>query len=133
VGIEPEKPPPGGGHGVTGGAGLADTGSTPDLDPAPVYDALASDPRLRVYLRGGRIETIPAKHSRRRLLLDQIAQAFEPGVRYPERDVSLFLSGLHPDYASLRRYLVDEDFLTRAGGEYWRTGGTVSNIPGDEP
>jgi len=105
----------------------------PDLDPAPIFDALASDPRLQVFLRNGRIETIPAKHSRRLLLLDQIAQAFEPGVRYPERDVSLFLSGLHPDYASLRRYLVDEEFLTRAGGEYWRTGGTVGAPSVDEP
>jgi hypothetical protein len=105
----------------------------PALDPAPILDALASDPRLRVHLRNGRIETIPAKHSRRLLLLDQIAQAFEPGVRYPERDVSLFLSGLHSDYASLRRYLVDEEFLTRAGGEYWRTGGTVRASSRDEP
>lgn len=104
----------------------------PDLDSAPVLAALASDPRLRGFLRNGRVETIPAKHSRRLLLLDQIAQAFEPGVRYPERDVSLFLGGLHPDYAALRRYLVDEDFLTRAGGEYWRTGGTVPASSGDE-
>ena len=105
----------------------------PDLDPAPILDALASDPKLRVFLGNGRIETIPAKHSRRRLLLDQIAQAFEPGVRYPERDVSLFLGALHPDYAALRRYLVDEELLTRAGGLYWRTGGTVSTAAGDEP
>jgi hypothetical protein len=105
----------------------------PDLDPAPILDALASDPRLRVFLRGGRIETIPAKHSRRLLLLDQIAQAFEPGVRYPEREVSLFLGGLHPDYAALRRYLVDEELLTRAGGQYWRTGGTVCMPAGEEP
>jgi hypothetical protein len=107
-----------------------------DLDPAPILDALASDPRLRVFLGNGRIETIPAKHSRRRLLLDQIAQAFEPGVRYPERDVSLFLGGLHPDFCSLRRYLVDEQFLTRAGGQYWRTGGTVRDVagpPGEAP
>ena len=118
---------------MTEGSGLADTGSMPDLDPAPVLGALASDPRLRVYLRNGGIETIPAKRSRRILLLDQIAQAFEPGMRYPERDVSLFLGGLHPDYAALRRYLVDEGFLTRAGGEYWRTGGTVGASAGDEP
>ncbi|MBO0816125.1 MAG: DUF2087 domain-containing protein [Actinobacteria bacterium] len=104
----------------------------PGLDPAPILDALASDPRLRVFLGNGRIEAIPAKHSRRLLLLDQIAQAFEPGVRYPERNVSLFLGGLHPDYAALRRYLVDEEFLTRAGGQYWRTGGTVGTPPGDE-
>lgn len=96
-----------------------------DLDPAPVLEALAGDPRLRVFLDGGRIETMPAKRSRRLLLLDAIAQAFEPGVRYPERRVSLFLGALHSDYAALRRYLVDEDFLSRANGEYWRSGGTV--------
>jgi len=105
----------------------------PDLDPAPILDALASDPKLRVFLGNGRIETIPAKHSRRRLLLDQIAQAFEPGVRYPERDVSLFLGALHPDYAALRRYLVDEEFLSRANGQYWRTGGTTLPSPEELP
>lgn len=100
------------------------------LDPAAVLDAVARDPRLRVFLRDGRIETIPAKRSRRRLLLDQVAQAFEPGVRYPERCVSQFLGALHLDYAALRRYLVDEEFLSRAGGQYWRTGGTVFPGPG---
>jgi hypothetical protein len=33
----------------------------------------------------------------------------------------------------LRRYLVDEEFLTRAGGQYWRTGGTVRASSGDGP
>jgi len=98
----------------------------PDLDPTPVLDAVARDPRLRVFLGQGKIETIPARQSRRRLLLDVIAQAFEPGVRYSEGRVSLFLAGVHDDYASLRRYLVDEDFLSRADGQYWRSGGTVS-------
>jgi hypothetical protein len=96
-----------------------------DLDPAPVLDAVARDPRLRVFLGQGKIETIPARQSRRRLLLDAIAQAFEPGVSYSERRVSLFLATVHDDYATLRRYLVDEDFLSRAEGQYWRSGGTV--------
>ncbi|HEV2374391.1 MAG TPA: DUF2087 domain-containing protein [Streptosporangiaceae bacterium] len=96
-----------------------------DLDPVPVLEAVARDPHLRVFLGNGRIETMPAKQSRRRLLLDQIAQAFEPGVRYPESHVSEFLADLHHDYAALRRYLVDEEFLSRAEGQYWRIGGTV--------
>jgi len=103
----------------------------PDLDPAPILDALARDPGLRVFLGDNGIETIPAKHSRRLRLLDQIAQAFEPGVRYPESRVNVFLGTLHPDYAALRRYLVDEDFLSRSNGQYWRTGGTVP--PADGP
>jgi hypothetical protein len=96
-----------------------------DLDPAAVLQAVASDPQLRVFMSNGRIESLPARQQRRRLLLDRIAQAFEPGVRYPERRVSLFLRSIHPDHAALRRYLVDEDFLSRSGGEYWRSGGTV--------
>ena len=35
------------------------------------------------------------------------------------------LSAFHPDYAALRRGLVDEGFLARDGGIYWRIGGTV--------
>ena len=108
---------------------MADNEVMPDLDPARILEALASDPQLRVFLGDGRIETMPAKQSRRRLLLDQVAQAFEPGVRYPESQVSLFLGELHPDYAALRRYLVDEEFLSRANGQYWRTGGTTTPSP----
>jgi hypothetical protein len=101
-----------------------------DLDSASVLEAVAADPLLRVFLGDGRLDAIPARHQRRRLLLDKIAQAFEPGVRYPERRVSLFLGSIHPDYAALRRYLVDEEFLSRADGEYWRSGGTVPDRAG---
>lgn len=105
----------------------------PELDPAAVIEALARDPRLRAFAGDGRIETLPARLAQRHLLLDKIAQAFEPGVRYSEHQVSLFLGALHADYAALRRYLVDEEFLSRSGGQYWRSGGTVPPAPPDEP
>ena len=35
------------------------------------------------------------------------------------------LQRFHPDHAALRRYLVDDQFLTREDGRYWRSGGTV--------
>jgi len=107
------------------GRGRADNGVMADLDPAPVIEAIAADQQLRVFVRDGKIETMPAKQSRRRLLLDTIAQGFEPGVCYPEQRVSQFLRAIYADYAALRRYLVDEELLSRAGGEYWRSGGTV--------
>jgi hypothetical protein len=58
-------------------------------------------------------------------VLDHIARVFEPGVSYPEPDVNTYLRAFHPDYAMLRRYLVDEGFLSRDHGVYWRTGGVV--------
>jgi hypothetical protein len=68
---------------------------------------------------------IPASRAKRLLVLERLVQEFEPGLRYDEREVNFTLQLFHPDYASLRRYLVDEGFLTRAEGVYWRTGGRV--------
>ncbi len=68
---------------------------------------------------------MPTRRAKRLLVLDQVAQLFELGRTFPEREVNARLAGIHPDVAALRRYLVDEQFLTREGGVYWRSGGTV--------
>jgi hypothetical protein len=91
-------------------------------------DGLLADPpvQLRAFIRDGRITAMPAKRTRRRQLLDEVAQAFEPGRRYPEPVVNEILRSVFDDYCTLRRYLVDEAFLSRtAAGTYWRAGGTV--------
>ena len=50
----------------------------------------------------------------------------EPIARQQYRGkVNRRLRASHPDVASLRRYLVDEGFLSRDARGYWRTGGTV--------
>jgi hypothetical protein len=95
------------------------------LDPDRTIDALSRDPRLAAFVRDRLVGTMPARLSRRRLLLDEVARAFEPGVRYPEPAVNEFLRQIHPDHAALRRYLVDEEFLDRADGVYWRIGGST--------
>jgi len=80
---------------------------------------------LRPFLRNGRLLSIPAQHSKRLVILDLLAQEFEPGRRYDEHAVNTVLRRWHADTASLRRYLVDEGFLDRHAGQYWRAGGTV--------
>ena len=83
--------------------------------------------QLRPYVRDGRISVLPAKRATRLLLLDRVAQAFEPGRRYPELAVNEVLKAVYDDHAALRRYLVDEDLLSRTqDGTYWRSGGTVA-------
>lgn len=79
---------------------------------------------LRNFIRSGRLVTIPAVRAKRLIVLDHLAQEFEPGLRYLERDVNDILAQYHPDVASLRRHLVDEGFMERDAGEYWRAGGT---------
>lgn len=80
---------------------------------------------LRTFFRDGRLTEIPAKESKRRIVLERIAVEFEPGVRYDEREVNAIAGRFFNDHAALRRYLVDEGFLEREHGEYWRAGGRV--------
>lgn len=80
---------------------------------------------LRAFLRDGRITGFPVARAKRLLLLQHVATSFEPGVRYPEREVSALLRAWHDDHAALRRFLVDEQLLAREDGVYWRIGGWV--------
>lgn len=73
----------------------------------------------------GRLRTIPTKHAKLLVVLDHLAQSFEPGETYPEKDVNAILERFHPDFAALRRYLVENQFLTREDSIYWRSGGSV--------
>jgi hypothetical protein len=96
----------------------------PDLQ-----DALRDrDAVLRVFLTPeGALTSIPTKIRKRLVVLDLLSQEFEPGEKYDESQVNNRLRAFHPDVAALRRYLVEEGFLDRAGGLYWRSGGTVSD------
>jgi hypothetical protein len=97
------------------------------MERMPLNEALADrDKVLRAFLDDdGRLVAMPAKHRKRLVVLDHIARVFVPGERYPEREVNILLRAFDDDVAMLRRYLVDEGFLTRERGVYWRSGGTV--------
>ncbi|MCU1426230.1 MAG: putative regulator, ArsR family [Actinomycetia bacterium] len=98
---------------------------------APRDDEHAGQPQeiarvMRAFVRDGRLLSIPTARAKRLVILDWLAQRFDPGERYSESRVNLILGQVHPDTAALRRYLVDEEYLTRERGEYWRSGGTVN-------
>jgi hypothetical protein len=106
---------------------LAAIAASPERpEPDPTGDAPEDEARvLRAYFRAGRLVQIPAQRSKKRIILDRLALEFDVGKRYSERQVNGILRRFHPDVASLRRYLVDEGFLDREAGEYWRAGGIV--------
>lgn len=96
------------------------------LNPQDTLEGVATEPRrvLRNFVSDGRLRLIPTNRTKRLVILDWLAARFEPGRSYPERDVNLLLRMAHPDVAALRRHLVDEGFLDRRDGFYWRAGGT---------
>jgi hypothetical protein len=79
-----------------------------------------------------RLVSIPAQRKKRMAILRWLAEDFQPGRRYPEAEVNRIISRRHPDFATLRRYLVDEELMQRQRSIYWRTG-TVPNTGHDPP
>jgi hypothetical protein len=109
----------------TGAFKQAVRATRPDPEP-PLEEDRSRAAVLRAFIRNGTLVQIPMVRAKRRVVLEHIVAGFEPGVKYPEREVDAVLRAWHPDYVSLRRYLVDEELLDRESGIYWRIGGPLS-------
>lgn len=90
---------------------------------------------LRRFFAGRTLTEIPSNRAKRQVLLQRLALEFDVGRRYSEREVNEILHTFHPDWSTLRRYLVDEGFLDRAhiddDDQYWRVGGRVIDPSSD--
>lgn len=73
-------------------------------------------------LPDGSLKTIPAQRKKLEAILRYVVQAFEPGMRYSEKQVNEMLARYHEDTATLRRELVGYKLMQRegGGGDYWR-------------
>ena len=73
------------------------------------------------YFDGRRLIEFPTKQKRKLVVLDRIAESFEPGRRYSEKEVSEIIMEHFDDYASIRRYLIEYGFMDRepGGKAYW--------------
>ena len=117
---------------------LVEQSPTPELDEdLAKYDQKV----LRDYLVDGKLKTIPTQRKKRDVLLRYLAQQFEPGRVYTEKEVNQILVDYHDDVATLRRELVQDNpqlvgigaaslrqqdgqvagrLLARKNGRYWR-------------
>jgi hypothetical protein len=97
-------------------------------------DSRAADYDARVrenFVDGAdRLVSIPVQRSKRMAILRWLVEDFQPGRQYTEAEVNQTITRHHPDFAALRRYLVDEEMMQRRRGIYWRTG-SVPNLGHD--
>lgn len=76
---------------------------------------------LDSFFQDGRLKIIPAQRKKKRIVLQALAQQFEPQRIYPEGEVNSILARYHDDVCTLRRDLVGEGLLERNAQGYWRT------------
>ena len=75
---------------------------------------------LRTFVENGRITQLPARRKKQFIIMKWVADHFATNVRYGEAELNEQLKQLHPDFASLRRYLIDHKLMARDQGIYWR-------------
>jgi hypothetical protein len=75
---------------------------------------------LRTFVQHGRIRQLPAREKKLLVVLRWLADKFEPDLRFPEPVLNERLERYHPDFASLRRYMIMHGFMQRENGNYWR-------------
>ena len=68
----------------------------------------------------GKLKSIPAQQKKRRIVLEVIAEQFERGKIYPEREVNLIIADFHEDFCTIRRDMIGEHLMERDARGYWR-------------
>jgi hypothetical protein len=76
---------------------------------------------LRTFMPAGRITAIPTKRRALVVLLLEVLTALDADRIYAEKELNGLLAEFHPDFALLRRELIDYRLLERNShtGEYW--------------
>ncbi|MCU0480202.1 MAG: DUF2087 domain-containing protein [Anaerolineae bacterium] len=70
----------------------------------------------------GRLTDFPIKDKEWAVILRWVASKFEANVRYTEKQVNeIITTHIHPDYATIRRSLIEDGFMKRerGGAAYW--------------
>jgi len=83
---------------------------------------------IDAFFEYGKLKAIPAQRKKERIILEEIAKAFEPGRIYTEREVNIIIADFHDDFCTIRRDMIGEKLMDRENGNYWLL--TDQNAPG---
>ena len=97
--------------------------AAPDPSAGQALDAFDRKVLADFMRPDGSLKQIPVQQKKLQAVLRHMVREFEPGRRYPEKQVNALLSRYHADTASLRRALIEYRLMQRAGGVYWRAPG----------
>ena len=66
----------------------------------------------------GKLKSIPTQRKKERIVLEEIAKAFQAGREYTEREVNIIIADYHDDFCTIRRDMISEGIMTRERGIY---------------
>lgn len=95
-----------------------------ESDEAAIQARRDEEYRQRVidsFFEYGKLKSIPTQRKKERIILEEIAKAFEAGRIYTEREVNIIIADFHDDFCTIRRDMIAEKLMARENGKYWLT------------
>ncbi|MBR2740289.1 MAG: metalloregulator ArsR/SmtB family transcription factor [Oscillospiraceae bacterium] len=75
---------------------------------------------IESFFDGGKLRSIPVQRKKKVICYEVIAEKFDIGKEYSEKELDGIISQIHEDYCTIRRDMISEGMLTRDGGIYKR-------------
>ena len=75
---------------------------------------------IKTFFKDGKLDQMPAQAKKKLIIFEELAKNFEIGKEYSEFEVTKILKPIYFDFATVRRDLVDNGFLSRNNGVYKR-------------
>ena len=68
-----------------------------------------------------KLKVFSSKEKKKIVILRKLAEQFQPGRKYTEKEVNEILGAVYDDYAMLRRYLIEYGYMERTKdcSSYW--------------
>jgi len=76
---------------------------------------------FKSYIKDGKVTVFPSKERKKYILLAFFISLFKIDKVYTEKQVNEIIKKVYPDFATIRRYLVDYKMLNRTKDckQYW--------------
>lgn len=68
----------------------------------------------------GKLKSIPSQRKKERIVLEEIAKAFDIEKEYTEREVNILIADFHDDFCTIRRDMISEGIFERKEMKYKR-------------
>ena len=75
---------------------------------------------ITAFFEYGKLKSIPSQRKKERIVLEEIAKAFEIGKEYEEKEVNTIIEDFFEDYCTIRRDMISEGIMEREGTVYKR-------------
>lgn len=75
---------------------------------------------IRSFFDYGKLRSIPIQRKKRLICYEKIAESFEIGRVYEEKEVNEIITPIHEDYCTIRRDMIGEGIFKREGTRYTR-------------